>query len=477
MFALRVEYLTGRSVSQEHSDRMSPEWPPHPARLYFALASAYFETGERPDERAFLEWLERLPPPALVASEAERRDVHIHFVPVNDARASGGREKRGKPATKEELSVLPEWRKRQSRTFPAALPRDPVVHFVWPQAELPGNLQDAADRLAGKVSYLGHSSSLVSVRRVHTAPSPTHEPVDSAAGPDVGRFVLRVPFAGHLEALQRSYRRYIESGVRGPLPAALQAYAPAEPPDQPPRLLVRPVFEGMVVFGRREGPVLPLLAGFRAVEALRGATLSLCPEPVPEVLSGHKADGSPSERPHVAFVALPDVGHRHADGHVMGVAAVLPTHMSTDDRYTILQALGRVEKLTMGTAGVWSVARRASGPVPVALQPETWTRPARRWATVTPILLDRYPDELFGLEAETIVATACERIGLPRPVFVLLAAHSIITGVPPAKAFRIARKEPRPMVHAVLDFPEPVPGPILLGAGRYRGWGLCRPVS
>jgi CRISPR-associated protein Csb2 len=32
-------------------------------------------------------------------------------------------------------------------------------------------------------------------------------------------------------------------------------------------------------------------------------------------------------------------------------------------------------------------------------------------------------------------------------------------------------------VHAYLEFDEPVVGPILLGAGRYRGYGLCRPLQ
>jgi CRISPR-associated protein Csb2 len=32
-------------------------------------------------------------------------------------------------------------------------------------------------------------------------------------------------------------------------------------------------------------------------------------------------------------------------------------------------------------------------------------------------------------------------------------------------------------VHADLIFPSAVSGPILIGAGRYRGFGLCRPAS
>ncbi|NQT14361.1 MAG: type I-U CRISPR-associated protein Cas5/Cas6, partial [Planctomycetes bacterium] len=37
------------------------------------------------------------------------------------------------------------------------------------------------------------------------------------------------------------------------------------------------------------------------------------------------------------------------------------------------------------------------------------------------------------------------------------------------------RNASRPQVHVWLRFAEPVVGPILLGAGRYRGYGLFKP--
>jgi CRISPR-associated protein Csb2 len=34
----------------------------------------------------------------------------------------------------------------------------------------------------------------------------------------------------------------------------------------------------------------------------------------------------------------------------------------------------------------------------------------------------------------------------------------------------------RPQVHACLQFQQAVVGPILLGAGRFLGYGLCKPL-
>jgi len=51
-------------------------------------------------------------------------------------------------------------------------------------------------------------------------------------------------------------------------------------------------------------------------------------------------------------------------------------------------------------------------------------------------------------------------------------------GVPPVRAFQTRRVgiPPRLASHALLVFPEPVRGPVLLGAGRYFGLGLFRPL-
>jgi CRISPR-associated protein Csb2 len=35
----------------------------------------------------------------------------------------------------------------------------------------------------------------------------------------------------------------------------------------------------------------------------------------------------------------------------------------------------------------------------------------------------------------------------------------------------------RQLTHAVIQFAEPVEGPVLLGAGRFLGLGLCRPLD
>jgi CRISPR-associated protein Csb2 len=58
----------------------------------------------------------------------------------------------------------------------------------------------------------------------------------------------------------------------------------------------------------------------RLTEAFRSAVLKASVGQAPPALHGHGADG----RPHVAFLALPDVGGDHADGHLLGLAVAVP---------------------------------------------------------------------------------------------------------------------------------------------------------
>ncbi|MGZ8975757.1 type I-G CRISPR-associated protein Csb2, partial [Methylomagnum sp.] len=59
MFALALRYLNGWAMAAADGARKErAEWPPHPDRVFMALAAAWFETGQAADEGAALRWLE-----------------------------------------------------------------------------------------------------------------------------------------------------------------------------------------------------------------------------------------------------------------------------------------------------------------------------------------------------------------------------------------------------------------------------------
>jgi CRISPR-associated protein Csb2 len=88
MLALAVRYLNGVVAAAAPDDRERPEWPPHPARVFTAVAAAHLETGADPHERRAPLWLERLRPPEGRARGAIPRAVVTHSVGVKDKRGA-----------------------------------------------------------------------------------------------------------------------------------------------------------------------------------------------------------------------------------------------------------------------------------------------------------------------------------------------------------------------------------------------------
>lgn len=482
MLAVELTFLTGRYVATAYNTRTESEWPPHPARLFSALAAAHFAAETDPEqreaERAALEWLERLGPPAIHASAAVARDIVTVFVPVNDvaltdvddeaaaveqarhalekaqeagnardikkattalkkaqdafaravARATGVPERPVAP--RYGLRVLPEHRIRQPRTFPSMTPADPRVFYIWPDAAPPPELVTRLDGLLARVVRVGHSSSLVSARLVEAPPTPTWYP---ATG---GEHVLRVVQPGQLQALERLFERHREIEPRV-MPFLVQAYT-----TQPPTVLARaprPLFsDEWLVLRRVEGPHVPMTGTAGLARAVRRALMAYADEPIPEILSGHTPDGRPTGRPHLAVVPLPFVGHPHASGLILGVALVLPREVSEDARRAIYRAVACWEQrfrqededtpriqLNLGAAGALLLERVEWDGVPATLRAGTWCRPARVWRSVTPVALDRNPGDLRARDPEKLrealhnaaesLRQACERIGLPAP--------------------------------------------------------------
>jgi CRISPR-associated protein Csb2 len=450
MLALEIEFLLGRYCAADFRDRDRPEWPPHPARVFSALVAASYEAGLRESARAALLWLEGQPPPQISAPEAAFQDPVTAFVPVNDPSED----------------LLPTRLEKQPRSFPSCVPERPTVYLIWPRAEPDEFLRGMLGQIAEAVSYLGSSRSPVRVRLCDQPPEPTWVPDDNGAG------IVRVARRGRLERLEWHYR----NGLRPP-PAPFQSYSRVgRPGEGAPE--AQSVFGEMVLF-RLAGP--PRLEGANALkltDALRVAVLALAGEDgaaIPDLLTGHGA------HPHAAYVALPFVSERqrHADGHVLGAAVVFPRGVDAVARRQALRALARLRYVALAGIGRLTVERlTAAGAEPPAnLRAGTWSAPAAVWTSATPVLLDRFPRRKCG--AAEVIARSCADIGLPRPEEVAVSRFSPLFGAEPSARFLKVRRRgesARLSTHVTLAFDRPIAGPVLLGAGRYFGLGLLRPL-
>ena len=445
MFAFEVDYLLGRSFAGDFGDRSASEWPAHSGRLFSALAASYFESGASPVEKAALEWLERQAPPHLNAGEAGQGEAPVAYVPTNY-----------------QGDLPPVLRKKQPRYFPAQGPSEAQIYFIWPDAEPPADIAAALDDLAGRTGYLGKACSLVRMRVTDSAPAANYVP-DAA-----GNIAMRVPSRGRLEELAWLYRadRQVTAGAQQ-LYRRTDQEAVAEAAETE--------FGPMTVFRRTAGPGLPIEAALTLTEAVRAAIMSNAGEggPMEGLIHGHNGGT------HCAIVALPFVGREHADGHLLGFAVVVPRAVAAKERRAVYGACAELGERGIHIPGVgdWVVEPVEETTMQHNLRAATWTRPARVWQTVTPILLDRFPKK-NGASVEDILTRSCRRIGLPEPASIEHEPYSKLEGVPPVPAFRLRRAgddRPRWGVHARIEFPWPVRGPVLLGAGRYFGLGLLRP--
>jgi CRISPR-associated protein Csb2 len=389
-------------------------------------------------------------------------------------------------------ALMPDRRTRQVRTFPVIIPETPSFAFLWRDADAREH-RGALERLCARATRLGHSSSLVRCNVVDRDISPTLVPSDD------GDITLRVVGPGQLERLERAFdhHRGVENRV---LPARPQRYRLAS--EVSSRVAhAESIFSTDWVLFERVGGARPVSSrSTDLARALRAALLEQHgAKDLPATLSGHTENG-PTEQAHVAFVPLPFVGHEHADGAIMGCALVLPRQLSAGDRETLLRLVAKWEKERADDRGTLTLAGESLPPFKVrrveisakrSLSPEHWCRPSTRFITATPIALDKNPGNLrsnrdgvarrAAVEAQQIISDACLRVVGVRPVSVEVSLAPLLAGAQhvcqflpwPGRPGRTARVR----VHADIRFENSVRGPLLIGAGRFFGLGLCLPVE
>lgn len=400
----------------------------------------------------------------------------------------------GPPATDvaAAIALMPERRTRQVRTFPVVLPETPTFVFLWPKAD-PSPHRAALDRLCARVTRLGHSSSLVRCALADGDLTPTLVPSDE------GDVVLRVVGPGQLDRLERAFEHH-QGWQSRVLPARPQRYSSAFKSTGPiPQ--IKSVFSSDWIIFERVGGARPLSSRSTDLSrALRSALIEVHGnQDLPATISGH-ADSRPTQQPHVAFVPLPFIGNEYADGALMGCALVLPRELPGGDREVLLRLVAKWEKERANDRGDLTLAggtlppvhiRRVDVSAKVALDPMRWSRPSERFITATPIALDKNPGNLrsnqagtarkAALEAQQSISDACVYVVGVRPASVEVSLAPLLPGAQHVRDFlpwpgRPGRT-PRVRVHADIQFEAPVRGPLMLGAGRYFGLGLCLPVE
>jgi len=447
-FLAGVAFLDGRAAGQPGQ----PEWPPHPDRIYMAMVAAWGRGGCRGSEQSALEWLEQQSPPAISSSDCEMRPRLKLFSPVNDRLPQTKKIKIGLSEVSREhrgRHLVDYFRgaRNKERHVSSVVPDSSRVSFIW-QADAPDDVRQSLNNIAGRLTYLGSSESVVTSWLDESPPQATWVPQDD------GQQMMRVPYGGRLRDLQADY----DAGA-GPTSAGWTDYSQVNAAEYSqgewshllPYELVGPVDFRHTV---------------RLARAVRSCLLAACPDSIPPWVSGHSADGDCLRDSHVAVVPLANVGHEHGDGRVLGVGLMLPQRVSIQERRHCLGNLCTTPKRVSQHVCI----QRVESPR-ATLDYRRWTRPSCSWGTVTPIACHRWPKR--G-DVVSVLRRDIEQAGLPAPEHIEVRKMSPFNGRLFDEPFDAPKKY---RTHAAIHWNEPVAGPVAIGAGRYLGMGFCGRLS
>jgi CRISPR-associated protein Csb2 len=474
MLTISAELLHGtiRATGFEDTaitgDSGEGEWPPSPARLFAAFVAAdgtarrQHVTGGRE-----LKLLEGAGPPRILASPSSdvlRSSLRNRYVVVDRLHQD---------SKTRETGAVQEYVGRAStevRPGTRLAPAHSTIAYTWDDLDADDEMLRALSLRAARIGYLGCGDSPVSIS-VSRAPAQG----DDWWVPDQdGITVLPVPYEGLIENLDEAFERFLSGeGVRRAwVPNRYARYRPPGEEEcgatEPIALWVR---FAQRVNGRR------LLA---VTEALRLAVLEHYtrevaggPEGVPSVLSGHGFQGSGYQHAH--FVALPEVGFRHARGYLHGAAVVLPPRTPPVVVEGVRSCLWRVQVLARPGVFETRVRPYAGEPRPLAAVPSRWLGPSRRWVSATPVVHERFRRR--GSSPEE-VARWCHHAGVAASLLSCRVSSVPIgegaLSLSPSEVHREG-KECRPYSHLEVAFDRPVAGPLILGGARQFGFGLMYP--
>lgn len=428
--AISIEFLIGAAYLSDPYDPARAEWPPAPARLYAALVAAVGEFGLGEDTMRAVRTLEGTFP-AMTVPEVDAYPAHTPMVPNAHSPSY--------PFIRSQYSA---------QVAHEVVPLGPLVyHWPVPEDALPG-----VALAVGHLYRLGRGETLVMARILpaETAPVPNWQP------DPLGGMAVRVPSPGRYEILERDFR-------------AGRATAIPDPPIRYRRL--GPWMDGPgpspwgELLALRVGVPVDIRHAALLADGLRRAVLAVLGDGAHPEVHGHQRPAR-----HVAWATLPNIAHPHADGRLLGIGAWLPYGIDPEAERQVRRALLSLREVAC--AGRRIPVGLPRGPL-ATLERRTWAEPARVWASATPVVLDH---KAGGADRARALRMALARAGYPKPARVVHSGVCSLVGGCPAGEVRAHRSD-LPRLHALIEFAEPVAGPVLCGAERFFGLGLFRPIG
>lgn len=510
---LRITVRFLQPLAHGRKDGGEPEWPPSPLRLFQSLVAA---AAARWNERMCLDyavpalgWLERLCQPDIVSVSGSVSDTpYLLYIPHNAAD-----------------QLVPAWKqgdlakavKREQKPVRPTHLSGEAVHYLYPMPDGGCPHEEVLKAAARSVTHLGWGIDMVAADaklipqdEADRLPGHRWQVVES------GGVSLRVPRAGTLANLMEKHAAFLgrlsADGFRPVPPLSCfdvkQYYSPTAAVGKHPERPLAAFEIHRTIDDQEQNPGKSRFRPFHHVR--RVATVAGMVR-------------------HAAATVARQVGHPAAwvDEHICGHGNGKSGQSTSDERLMFLPlpslqpvvGVGGIRRVLIvgwpGFAKLADLRRRLNGcelisqetneAVAVLSQLATsdksvmpYTNPSRSWSTVTPVVLPGFddPDGLRRKLRQRDGKTAAEQQRLlerlhQRTMNLLFSAFQaagwstdVLKGteveyrkvgwfrgldlanyydLPPLKY---------PRYHVRVRFPQPIAGPLVIGAGRYRGFGL-----
>jgi CRISPR-associated protein Csb2 len=436
------------------------ENPPHTARLIAALVNSWALMGEPELERETLGQLLLLGDPTITTPKTEICQEYITYVPV----AAFSDSKR-RPKVIRSFTILEKT----------------AFYYSWDKEF--GALESLS-KLCANVSYLGTSANLVKIEVVTEIPKGSYTFVPNSTGPYNFRGVDPFLFERLVETHNQKQVVCSEMAPRGgdPNPTMVR-YCCIQNTEK--ETILKPCEKtNLRIFNLTKK--IPLDQISVLMEALWGTLHKVTEGKAPEFITGHTLEGAQSTKDHLGFVPLANVTHEYATGEIFGVAGIIPKSFDLDQQVCAQRMLDLLHQqiLRLGSKGTSVLQNESAYSTKKVLKEQTWVAESKVWASVTPVLLPRYPNAKTNCQKRNeqmcaLVRDVCTHSNLPQPKHIQVFEHqSYLAGVPNPKQFKLLNKHDakKPAVHVLIEFEKPISGPVVLGAGRYRGLGMCCPL-
>ncbi|MEK7483594.1 MAG: type I-U CRISPR-associated protein Csb2 [Planctomycetota bacterium] len=478
---LKTTFLNNRYHGRNEQKNL--EWPPSPLRLFQALIAGshqgvYGIINEAVRDRT-LQWLENLPPPQIETAIVKKNKGLINYVPNNDDKLDHVRTAKSMDAIvmmDEAHSVIYRW------DFPFTQQNNQNAVVICAMASLVTHLGQHQDTicLCGEIKetkdLINNSNMIV------------FHPQESKDG------LFKVPISGTLNACYQRYQAFLNKKPKEdfPIPYRKVVYKPSNFINLNFPIALFKLYKIQEEKFLRFNPCyLREPAGMT-----RNAMISwLLENPkfqqyygedrTSQLICGHESRCSenPHNGHHFAFISLPSLNwNNKADGWIRRILVVGFGCKNEQDKDLFEDAVKNLNGQILHdnnceeTIGRLIQTDEKDDSI-LRMFIASNDKPRNIWRTVTPIILPGMIRR--GRSTEQLIKRALIQSGIDSSDIDSIATFSgpIVPKTHSSRNYRVCGYlQETPRYHAEVIFKKPViGGPLVIGRGRYSGFGLMMP--